>query len=134
MHCDQKNITEEPETLDDMDLTGKRNELGLYVDSFFLCCPAICIFFVIDNDVLQPVQFFGVPAIGPYTGANLSTRVNGKFIQKQIVCGSLILLFCTEFEHLQCLCREEMAVHKLSAEKRRCVGMNASLFYKKEGF
>lgn len=117
-----------------MDLAGRRNELGLYVDSFFLCCSAICMFFVIDNDVLQPVQFLGVPATGPYTGANLPTRVNGKFIQKQIVCGSLILLFCTESERPQCLCPEETAVQKMAAEKRRCMGMNASLFHKREGF
>lgn len=116
------------------DLTGKRNELRLYVDSFLLCCPAICIFSVIDNDVLQPVQFFWVPATGPYPGANLPTRVNGKFIQNKIVRGLLVLLFCTGFECLQCLCPEEMAVQKLATDKRRCMGMSPSLFYKREGF
>lgn len=42
--------------------------------------PAISILSSIDNDVLQPVWFFRVPAIGPHTGTNLPTRVNGKLI------------------------------------------------------
>lgn len=150
MHCVQKNTTEEPEMLDQVasfrclpffvpwnsnrGLTGKMNELMLYVDSFFRCPPAICIFCVTDYDVLQLVQSFWVPAIGPYTGANLSTRVNGKFIQEEIVCGLLVSLFCTGFECPQCLYPEEMVVQKMAAGKRRCMGMNASLFYKREGF
>ena len=103
-------------------------------------CIAFCsaaqpfVFSVIDNDVLQSVQFFWVPATGPYTGANLPTRVNGKLIQKEIECGSLVLLFCIGFQCFQYLCPEEMAVQKTAADKRRCMGMNTSLFYNTEGF
>lgn len=124
MHCDQKNTnTQNSESSDifllclpsfaplnsNRDLTGKRNKLVSYADSFLLCHPAICIISVTENGVLQPDQFFWVPAIGPHTGANLPSRVNGKLIQKEIVCGSLVSLCCTGFECPQCLCPKEMA-------------------------